>query len=79
MAAIIVGGIHILQDNDYTGRMRARITHLVLGVVVVFALGAIGISWVEMPTGAGLKVLACLAAAAILAAASTAIGYVEDE
>ena len=79
MLAVIIGGVAFLQDQDYTGRMTARLIHMIVAVVVVAILAAIGYGWFDLPSGAGLKVLISLLAIVVVSFASTWLGYVEDE
>jgi hypothetical protein len=79
MCAIILGGILFLQDQDYTDRWAARITHLIIAFAVVIVLGLIGWNWVDLPNGAGAKVLSVMVACIVAAAIETLVGYIEDE
>jgi len=79
MGGVIIGGILFLQGQNYTDRLRARLTHLIIAFGVVSLLAAIGYSWVDLPNGAGIRVLVAVSACLVVAAASTWIGYLEDE
>lgn len=79
MGAVIIGGILFLQDQDYTNRMTARLIHLVVATIVVVILAIVGFQWVDLPSGAGMKVLVSLVSILVVSFASTWLGYVEDE
>ena len=79
MGSIVVGGIVFYQRQDYTDRLTAQITHLVIGLGVTATLTSVGYSWVDLPNGAGMKVLVALAACAVAAVITTWLGYVDDE
>ncbi|MDB5165348.1 MAG: hypothetical protein JWM00_238 [Candidatus Saccharibacteria bacterium] len=64
MGAIIVLGILYLQFRDYNDSTPALIRDMILAALVVFLLGGIGYSWMTLPDGAGVKILASLAAIA---------------
>lgn len=69
MGAIIIGGIVYLQLRDYENQMPALIRDATIAALVVFILAGIGFSWLSLPNGAGMKVLACLAAIAVASGA----------
>lgn len=79
MGAVIVGGIVYLQRTSYADRTSAMVRDAIVATVAVVVLSAIGYNWIDLPTGAGLKILLVMIACAVVAAAATIIGYVEDE
>jgi hypothetical protein len=69
MVAVILFGIVYLQMRDYTDAAPAMIRDLVIAALVVLILAGIGYSWMSLPNGAGVKVLACLVAIAVVSGA----------
>lgn len=64
MMLVVIGGIVYLQLRDYEDQTPALIRDLVIAALVVFILAGVGYSWLDLPNGAGMKVLTCLAAIA---------------
>lgn len=62
MGVVVVLGILYLQFRDYNDSTPALIRDMILATLVVFLLGGIGYSWMTLPNGAGVKILASLVA-----------------
>jgi hypothetical protein len=77
MSAVVVGGIIYLQGRNYGGWTAERVSHLVIATLVVLILGAIGLSWISLPDGAAMKVLAVIAAHLVAAGLSTFVGELD--
>lgn len=52
---------------------------IIVACVIMVVLGAIGYNWIDMPSGAGVKVAASIAICAVAALASTWVGRVDEE
>ncbi len=77
MSAIVIGGIIYLQGRNYGGWTAERISHLVVATLVVLVLGVIGLSWISLPDGAAMKVLAVALAHLAAAGLSTFVGELD--
>ena len=78
MGLVLLGTIVWLQVHDYTGNNGAMVRDAVVAFIIIVILGAIGWNWIDLPTGAGLKVLLALVISAIAALITTWIGYVDE-
>lgn len=77
MGSIVAGGIVYLQGRDYGGWTAERIAHLFIATAIVLILGAIGLSWISLPDGAAMKVLAVIIAHLIAAGLFTLVGELD--
>ena len=78
MAMVLLGTIVWLQLHDYTDNNVAMVRDALVAFLVIVVLGAIGWNWIDLPSGAGVKVLAALVISAIAAMITTWLGYVDE-
>lgn len=73
-----VGTIVWLRIAAFTGFDRVVVRDVIAAFFILLALGAIGWNWIDLPTGAGVKVLVGLIISAIAALITTWVGYVDE-